>query len=71
MPEIRVSRFKHYKRGQIGFAWNWNYNVSSPQEYDAGCATMDEVRMIVKQRVRKTGYPVIYEWKKEGGKFNA
>ena len=63
MSEIRIFRHKHYKRGQVGFAWNWNYTVSSPNEFDAGCFTLDEAIVISKKRHSLTGYPIVYDWK--------
>jgi hypothetical protein len=60
---IRITRFQHYKRAQIGPAWNWNYMVSSPGEYDASTFTLDEAEGIAKRRQKATGYPIVYGWK--------
>ena len=61
--EIRIYRFKHYKRGQVGFAWNWNYEVVSPGEYDAGASTIDEARIVARNRHKETGLTIVYDWK--------
>jgi hypothetical protein len=60
--EIKITRYKHYKRGQIGPAWNWNYTVISPGEYDAGTFTLNEAEIIAKKRQKKTGFPIIKDW---------
>jgi hypothetical protein len=61
--EIRIYRHKHFKTGQIGYAWNWNYIVKSPNEFDAGCFTLDEAQGIAKRRNLKTGLPIICDWR--------
>lgn len=63
MAVITIDRHKHYKRGQIGPAWNWNYTVISPDEYDAGCFTLDEAKIVARNRQKNTGYPIKYAWK--------